>query len=102
MAIYNNTTVGACDFVASSYVRDTGFYAMQNLEIGQGRARVTSTVENLETLLKERKVAHAQAVAAGNTEMAKKLQVVIKNLEGTLNNSPIYQQILKRRSAKTK
>lgn len=45
MTIYNNTTVGACDFVASSYVRDTGFYAMQNLEISQGRTRVISTVE---------------------------------------------------------
>ena len=102
MAIYNNTIVGACDFVASSYVRDTGFYAMQNLEISQGRTRVISTVESLEELLKERKLAHAQAVAVGNTELAKKLQVVIKNLEGTLNKSPIYQQILKKRSVKTR
>lgn len=102
MAIYNNTTVGACDFVASSYVRDTGFYAMQNLEISQGRTRVISTVENLEEVLKDRKEAYAQAVAAGNIELAQKLQVVIKNLEGTLNKSPIYQQILKQRSVKTR
>ena len=75
---------------------------MQNLEISQGRTRVISTVENLEEVLKDRKEAYDQAVAAGNTELAKNLQVVIKNLEGTLNKSPIYQQILKQRSVKTR
>lgn len=59
-------------------------------------------LKNLEEVLKDRKMAYAQAVAAGNTELAKKLQVVIKNLEGTLNKSLIYQQILKQRSVKTR
>lgn len=92
------TTVGACGGTFSNIAQTQRMIA-QNLEIGYGRARLVNTLEQLEKKLAELKeqLAILQKTTPNDVNRIAKVQEIIKNLEGALSRSPVYQEMLLKR-----
>lgn len=82
----------------SNFVENQRMIA-QNLEIAYGRVQLVNTLEQLEKTLAESKeqLAIWQKTASNDVNRIAKMQEVVKNLEGTLSRSPVYQEMLLKR-----
>lgn len=82
-----------------SNIAETQRMIAQSLEVAYGRVHTVNTLEQLEKTLAECKeqLAIWQKTASNDVNRIAKMQEIVKNLEGTLGRSPVYQEILLKR-----